>query len=69
MTLTLLMTAYNMFCDNVNVEMIREMQTNTSTLTVYEVAILGLYLKALKTGNSPTTIDFINTLSGINKNE
>lgn len=69
MTLTLLMTAYNMFCDNVSVEMIREMQTDASTLTVYEVAILGLFLKALKTGNSPTTVDFIDTLSAINKNE
>ena len=66
MTLTQLMTAYNAFCDVATAAFLENLMKDASSLTKYEVAILALFHKATKTGGSPTTRDFQNTLAAIN---
>ena len=66
MTLTQLMTAYNDFCDVVNADMVKSLIKDTSSLTKCEAAVLALFLKATKTGGSPTARDFSTTLAALN---
>ena len=66
MTLTQLMTAYNAFCDIVNADMVKSLMKDASSLTKCETGILALFLKATKTGGSPTARDFSTTLAAIN---
>ena len=66
MTLIELMTAYNDFCDKVNADMVKSLMENASSLTKCEAVILALFLKATKTGGSPTTKDFQITLAALN---
>ena len=61
MTLSIFTTYYHMFCLVVTAEKIAHIQREKLSMNIYDVNIMGLYLKALENGNPPSEEDFAKT--------
>ena len=61
MTLSIFTTYYHMFSLVVTAEKIAHVQREKLSMNLYEINIMGLYLKALEDGKHPSEEDFART--------